>query len=54
VRNPICSLSIHESVTVGRNDPCPCRSGLKRKKCFDRRQPRRRMKLEELVGDVGS
>jgi SEC-C motif len=52
VRNPICSLSIHEKVTVGRNDPCPCGSGEKRKKCLDLRQPRRRISMAELMAEL--
>jgi hypothetical protein len=52
IRDPICSLSIHKKVTVGRNDPCPCDSGQKRKKCFDLRQPRRRISLAELQAEL--
>ena len=48
VRTPICSLSIHEAVTIGRNEPCPCGSGLKRKKCFDLRQRKRRRTMDDL------
>jgi hypothetical protein len=40
VRVPICSLSFFEPPTAGRNDPCPCGSGRKFKKCFGRRKPR--------------
>lgn len=54
VRSPICSLSIHKSITVGRNDPCPCGSGRKRKRCFDLRRPRQRMTMEALLRDSGS
>lgn len=53
VRNPLCSLSIHERVAVGRNARCPCGSGLKRKRCFDLRQPRQRLRLEGLLSEVG-
>jgi hypothetical protein len=53
VRNPICSLSIHETVTVSRNELCPCQSGLKRKKCFDLRRPRLQRTIEDLLAEVG-
>ena len=37
------ALSVHQPVLaapkVGRNDPCPCGSGKKFKKCCDGRQP---------------
>jgi hypothetical protein len=53
VRRPICSLSIRETVTVGRNDPCPCGSGLKRKKCFELRQRKRRQTRDDLRREAG-
>jgi hypothetical protein len=53
VRESICSLSIHESVEVGRNNLCPCGSGRKMKICFGRRQPRRRLSLEDLLAEAG-
>jgi hypothetical protein len=40
LRSPICSLPIASEVEVGRNDPCPCGSGRKLKKCFGLRMPR--------------
>lgn len=52
VRNPICSLSIHETVEAGRNDPCPCGSGQKMKQCFGQRRPHRRLTLQDLVDQV--
>jgi hypothetical protein len=54
VRDPICSLSIHAPPDVGRNDPCPCESGLKRKKCFGLRESRRRMSLADLEAELES
>jgi hypothetical protein len=39
-------------VGVGRNDPCPCRSGLKAKRCFGMRQPRRHLTLADLYAEV--
>lgn len=52
IRSPICSLSIHEKVSAGRNDPCPCGSGLKTKRCFGTRESRRRLTLDELYAEV--
>ena len=52
VRDPICSLSIDEEVVVGRNDPCPCGNGEKRKKCFDLREPRRRISMSQLLAEM--
>jgi hypothetical protein len=49
VASPICSLSIR-SAPVGRNDPCPCGSGRKAKRCFGTRQPRRRMSMDGATG----
>lgn len=40
VRCPICPLSISAEVDAGRNDPCPCGSGRKFKRCFGLRAPR--------------
>lgn len=52
IRGPICSLSIDEKVTVGRNDPCPCGSGTKLKKCFDLREPRRQITMSDLMAEL--
>jgi SEC-C motif len=52
VREPICSLSIHTRVEAGRNDPCPCGSGRKTKRCFALREPRRRRTIDELLGEA--
>jgi hypothetical protein len=52
VKAPICSLSINETVSVGRNDPCPCGSELKTKRCFGMRQPRRRLTLDDLYAEA--
>jgi hypothetical protein len=51
-RQPICSLSIHTRVDAGRNDPCPCESGLKTKRCFELREPRRRRTIDDLRAEV--
>jgi hypothetical protein len=53
IRDPICSLSIHDNPDAGRNDPCPCGSGLKLKRCFGLRQPRKRRTLDELLAETG-
>jgi hypothetical protein len=53
VREPICSLSIHTRLDVGRNDPCPCGSGRKTKRCFSLREPRRRRTIDDLLAEVG-
>lgn len=52
VRAPICSLSIHTRVDAGRNDPCPCESGLKTKRCFALREPRRRRTMDDLLAEA--
>lgn len=52
IREPICSLSIHTRVDAGRNDPCPCESGLKMKRCFTLREPRRRRTVDDLLAEV--
>ena len=39
VPQPVCSLSLGSKPAAGRNDPCPCGSGLKLKQCFGRRRP---------------
>lgn len=41
IRSPICALPIKTKIEVGRNDACPCGSGLKAKKCFAMRGTRR-------------
>jgi hypothetical protein len=38
--SPICPLPIESKCDLGRNDPCPCGSGAKVKKCFALREPR--------------
>jgi len=53
IKQPICSLSIHSDPAAGRNDPCPCGSGLKLKRCFGLRQPRRRRTLDDLLAEAG-
>lgn len=40
VRDPICPLPSADGAAAARNDPCPCGSGVKAKKCFGRRRPR--------------
>jgi hypothetical protein len=42
VKRRVCPLpySSDEARSAGRNDPCPCGSGRKTKKCFDLRRPR--------------
>ena len=42
VRHPTCPLpySSEQARSVGRNDPCPCGSGRKQKKCFGLRRER--------------
>jgi hypothetical protein len=52
VRQPICSLPIATDVGAGRNDPCPCGSGLKTKRCFGLRRPRRRLTMADLMRRV--
>jgi hypothetical protein len=49
IRLPICSLPIATKVNTGRNDPCPCGSGLKTKRCFSMRRPRRRRSMADLM-----
>jgi hypothetical protein len=49
IRGPICSLPITTKIDAGRNEPCPCGSGLKTKRCFATREPRRRMTMAELL-----
>ena len=51
VREPICPLSIRTSIAAGRNDPCPCGTGLKMRHCFGLRRPRRRITLEQLLAE---
>ncbi len=43
VREPLCKLSIRTPPNVSRNDPCPCGSGRKAKRCFMERRPRRQL-----------
>lgn len=45
IREPICSLPYADQPALGRNDPCPCGSGRKFKRCFAQRQARRRAPL---------
>jgi hypothetical protein len=52
IREPICSLPIATKVEAGRNDPCPCGSGLKTKRCFSMRRPRRRRSMADLMGEA--
>ncbi|MDP9144928.1 MAG: SEC-C domain-containing protein [Actinomycetota bacterium] len=52
IREPICSLSIHEQITTGLNDACPCGSGLKTKNCFGQRQPRRAWTMQDLAAEM--
>jgi hypothetical protein len=52
IRGAICSLPIDEKVTVGRNDPCPCEGGAKRKKCFDLREPRRQITMTDFLAEL--
>jgi hypothetical protein len=52
IKEPICSLSIHSDPAAGRNDPCPCGSGLKLKRCFGVRLPRRRRTLDDLLSEA--
>lgn len=52
IREPICSLPIATKVEAGRNDPCPCGSGLKTKRCFSMRRPRRRRSLADVLGEA--
>lgn len=52
VREPICPLSIDEKLAEGRNDPCPCGSGVKTKKCFGLRHPRQRRTLNDLLNEM--
>jgi hypothetical protein len=49
LRGPICPLPIATEVTTARNVPCPCGSGLKTKRCFGMRSPRRRLTMAELA-----
>jgi hypothetical protein len=42
VRNPVCRLPLGTSVG-DRNDPCPCGSGRKVKRCYSEREPLRVM-----------
>ena len=39
VPEPVCGLRLGSKVQAGRNDSCPCGSGLKFKNCFLRREP---------------
>jgi len=39
VRTPICPQPLETSLAEGRNDPCPCGSGRKVKRCFGQRMP---------------
>lgn len=43
VLEPICRLSIRDGLDPDRNKPCPCGSGLKAKRCYLQRRPRRRL-----------
>lgn len=43
VPNPVCPLPLGTHITVDRNDPCPCDSGRKLKRCFGQRMPLRVM-----------
>ena len=54
LRQPICPLPISADVRVGRNDPCPCGSGVKAKRCFMQRRPIRRYSLGELMQQMDS
>ena len=45
LRREICPIPWDEAPSVPRNDPCPCGGGRKFKKCFGRREPRRRSRL---------
>lgn len=41
VKTPICPAPWANQLKAGRNEPCPCGSGRKFKRCFGRRQARR-------------
>lgn len=45
VAEPVCPLPLDSKPTQGRNDPCPCGSGRKLKKCLGRREPLQQSQL---------
>lgn len=45
LREPICPIPWAEQPDVERNEPCPCGSRRKFKRCFGQRRPRRRAEL---------
>ncbi len=49
IRHPICPLPISTNIDTGRNDPCQCGSGLKTKRCFSMRRPRRSLTMADLM-----
>jgi len=55
VPNPVCPLPLGTHITVDRNDPCPCDSRRKLKRCFGQRMPLRVMSQppeNSRTGDV--